>query len=346
MAIAAVGEAFRYEWTVGRFIESTNDAYLKADSTIIAPKVSGYVSEVLVNDNEHVEAGQILARIDDRDVRANLDQATAKVAGAVAEIDHLNAQLAAQDAIIAQAQAGVASVQATLDLADVDEVRYGEMARVGYGSEQQAQQAATRLRETRADLSRQRAGLLAAQRQIQVLRTQRALATAELEQARALERRAQLDVDYTSIVAPIAGTVGARSLRVGQFVQAGTQLMAVVPLHQVYVVANFKETQLGQVRSGQAATLHIDTFSRDKLRGHVDSLAPVSGLEFSLLPPDNATGNFTKIVQRIPVKIALDASEPLLGRLRPGMSVEADIDTRDDSAVGSAPPDGAKVARR
>jgi membrane fusion protein (multidrug efflux system) len=337
LVVVLIGRSSQYEWQVGRFIESTNDAYLKADSTIIAPKVSGYMSVVLVDDNQHVEAGQVLARIDDRDFRANLDQATAKVAGAAAEIQHLEAQLAAQAAVIAQAQAGVVSAQASLELANIDNARYDEMARVGYGSEQQAQQASTHLREHGADLSRQEAALLAAQRQIDVLKTQRVLALADLEQARAVGQRAQLDVDYTTIVAPIAGTVGARTLRVGQFVQAGTQLMALVPLRSVYVVANFKETQLGQVRSGEPVTLHVDTFSHDTLRGYVDSVAPVSGLEFSLLPPDNATGNFTKIVQRIPVKIDLDPSQPLLGQLRPGMSVEAEIDTREASVAASSP---------
>ncbi len=333
VALALVGVWAQYELEVGRFIESTDDAYVKADSTIVAPKVSGYVSQVMVEDNQHVDAGQILARIDERDFRANLDQASAKVAAASAEVDHLGAQLSAQQAIIAQAQAAVASAQAALDLAKLDGGRYVEMARVGYGSEQQAQQATTHLRENGAELNRQQAILLAAQRQTGVLKTQQELAEAELQQARAAEHIARLDLEYTSIVAPIAGTVGARSLRVGQFVQAGTQLMALVPLQQVYVVANFKETQLGQMHKGEAVALHIDTFSHDELRGHVDSVAPVSGQEFSLLPPDNATGNFTKIVQRIPVKIVLDPSQPRLGQLRPGMSVEAEVDTRAGTPV-------------
>jgi len=336
VALAMLGLWSQYELEVGRYIESTNDAYVKADSTIIAPKVSGYISQVLVGDNQHVEAGQVIARIDERDFRANLDQASAKVAAASAEVDHLGAQLAAQQAVIAQARAGVASAQATLELAKLDDNRYDEMARVGYGSAQQAQQATTHLREHGADLNRQQAVLLAAERQIDVLKTQQELAVAELQQARAAEHKARLDVEYTTVVAPIAGTVGARSLRVGQFVQAGTQLMALVPLQQVYVVANFKETQLGRMHNGESVVLHVDTFAHDELRGHVDSLAPVSGLEFSLLPPDNATGNFTKIVQRIPVKIVLDAGQPRLGQLRPGMSVEADIDTRATTSVSRA----------
>lgn len=337
IALVALATWSRYEWKTGRFVESTNDAYVKADSTIIAPKVSGYIAQVLVQDNQHVQAGQVLARIDDRDFRANLDQASAKLAAADAEVDHLNAQLAEQEAIIAQAEAGVTSAQATLDLAKLDDTRYEEMAKVGYGSQQQAQQATTHLREHGADVNRQQAVLLAAKRQIDVLKTQQKLAAAQLQQARAVEHKAQLDVEYTTVVAPIDGTVGARSLRVGQFVQAGTQLMAVVPLQQVYVVANFKETQLGSMHGGQPVVLHVDTFADEELHGRVDSVAPVSGLEFSLLPSDNATGNFTKIVQRVPVKIVLDASQPELGQLRPGMSVEADVDTR---ALGAALPAG------
>jgi membrane fusion protein, multidrug efflux system len=176
----------------------------------------------------------------------------------------------------------------------------------------------------------------AAERQIGVFEGQLAQATATLAQQLAMEHQAELNLSYTTITAPVDGTVGVRTLRTGEYVQAGTQLMAVAPLQAVYIVANYKETQLTDVLPGQAVTIDIDTFPGAKVHGHVDSLAPASGQEFALLPPDNATGNFTKVVQRIPVKIAIDQNEPLLGRLRPGMSVEPTIDTRPVSVASSS----------
>jgi membrane fusion protein (multidrug efflux system) len=197
----------------------------------------------------------------------------------------------------------------------------------GSGTVQRAQQTDAALREKIAQLQHGKSGLLAAQRKIDVLTTDRARAVAQLAHARAVEAQTALNLSYTRITAPVEGTVGARTLRVGQFVQAGTQLMAVVPLDAVYVVANFKETQLTHVRNGQPVEIEIDSFRGTRLKGHVDSLSPASGLEFALLPPDNATGNFTKIVQRVPVKIVLD-DRSLTGLLRPGMSAEPTIDTK------------------
>ncbi len=199
--------------------------------------------------------------------------------------------------------------------------------KTGSGTIQRAQQTDAALREKLAQLQHGKSGLLAAQRKVDVLTTDRAKAVAQLDHARAVAQQAALNLSYTEISAPVDGTVGARSLRVGQYVQAGTQLMAVVPLDAVYVVANFKETQLTHVRNGQPVEIRIDGFHDTKLSGHVDSLAPASGLEFALLPPDNATGNFTKIVQRVPVKIALD-DHSLTGLLRPGMSAEPTVDTK------------------
>jgi membrane fusion protein (multidrug efflux system) len=197
----------------------------------------------------------------------------------------------------------------------------------GSGTIQRAQQTDAALRAQTAQLQQGKSGLLAANKKIEVLATERAKAIAQLDHARAVEQQAALNLSYTRITAPVEGTVGARSLRVGQYVQAGTQLMAVVPLDQVYVVANFKETQLTHVRSGQPVELKVDSFHDTKLKGHVDSLSPASGLEFALLPPDNATGNFTKIVQRVPVKIVLD-DRNLNGLLRPGMSAVPTVDTK------------------
>jgi membrane fusion protein, multidrug efflux system len=329
LALGVAGATdFGYSYlTTGRYLESTDDAYVKADSTIISPKVSGYIAQVLVGDNQPVKAGQVLARIDDRDFKAALDQAHADVAASEAAVHNLDAQIALQQPIIEQGTADVAAAEANLKFAQEEQARYDGLMKTGSGTIQRAQQTDAALREKIAQLQHGKSGLLAAQKKVDVLTTERAKAVAQLDRARAVEQQAALNLSYTQITAPVDGTVGARSLRVGQYVQAGTQLMAVVPLDAVYVVANFKETQLTHVRNGQPVEIRIDSFHGTRLRGHVDSLSPASGLEFALLPPDNATGNFTKIVQRVPVKIVLD-DHNLTGLLRPGMSAEPTVDTK------------------
>ena len=324
-----------YYFTTARFVVSTDDSYVQADSTIVASRVSGYVSAVLVRDDQSVRAGEVLARIDDRDFRAALDQARADAQAAQAEVDDLRAQLVQQDSLIARARASVAASESALDVARLNQVRYRKMAQIGFGSQQQSQESDAEERERGADLERDRAAQANAQQQVQVLRAKLEQAQALEERARAVERRSALELSYTTIIAPIDGTVAARTVRLGQYVQAGTQLTALVPLAKVYVTANFKETQLTRVRAGDPVRLRVDTFPGVRLTGCVDSLAPASGLEFSLLPPDNATGNFTKIVQRIPVKIILDPSQRLIGSLRAGMSVEASIETKP---VAGPPP--------
>lgn len=327
LGIAGVAD-FGYDYlTTGRYLESTDDAYVKADSTIVSPKVSGYIAQVLVGDNQPVKAGQLLAEIDDRDFRAALAQAHADVEASEAAVRNLDAQLALQQPIIEQGTADVAAADANLKFAQEEQARYEGLMKSGSGTVQRAQQTDAALRASSAQLQHSRSGLLAAQRKVDVLVTERAKAVAQLDRARAVEQQASLNLSYTRIAAPVDGTVGARSLRVGQYVQAGTQLMAVVPLDAVYVVANFKETQLTNVRNGQPVEVEIDSFHGTRLRGHVDSLSPASGLEFALLPPDNATGNFTKIVQRVPVKIVLDDPR-LTGLLRPGMSAVPTVDTK------------------
>jgi len=313
--------------TTGRYLETTDDAYVKADSTIIAPRVSGYIAEVAVSDNQPVKAGQLLARIDDRDFRTALDQAHADVAASEAAVRNLDAQLALQQPVIDQQAAEVDAAEANLKFAQQERTRYDELMKTGSGTVQRAQQTDAALRASDAQLQQGKAALIAARKKLEVLDSQRAQAVAQLAHARAVEQQASLNLSYTRITAPVDGTVGARSLRVGQYVQAGTQLMAVVPLEAVYVVANYKETQLTHVRSGQPVELVVDGFPGRRLHGHVDSLSPASGLEFALLPPDNATGNFTKVVQRVPVKIVLD-DHTLTGLLRPGMSAEPTIDTK------------------
>jgi len=328
LALAAAGHVAASYWSVGRFQVATDDAYVRADNTTIAPKVSGYLSAVLVDDNQPVKAGQVLARIDDRDFAVALRQAKADVAAAQARIADRRAALDAQHAVIDSARATIAVDQAQETFAEQDNRRYTTLASDGWGTVQKAQEAASRIAAAHASVTRDVATLANASKQIEVLTAQLAAAQAELAHAEAVQAQAELNLSYTTIVSPTDGVVGNRTLRVGQFVQAGTQLMAVVPAASAYIVANYKETQLATVHAGQPVTIAVDMFPGQVFHGRVDSLAPASGQEFALLPPDNATGNFTKVVQRIPVKITLDRDSPLSVVLRPGMSVNPSIDTR------------------
>jgi membrane fusion protein (multidrug efflux system) len=318
-------------WRIGRFQIETDDAYVQADNGAIAPKVSGYLSQVLVGDNETVKAGQPLARIDDRDFAAALDQATADVVAAQASVEAARASLDIQQSNIAAAQATVQVDNANVTFAEQNNKRYESLATNGYAAVQTAQQAAAQISVTQATVVRDTAMLDQATKQIALLNAQVAQATAALKHDLAVQHQAELNVSYATVVAPVDGIVGNRTLRVGQYVQAGTQLMSVVPTTAAYVIANYKETQLTDVRPGQAVEIEIDMFPGRTYHGHVDSLAPASGQEFALLPPDNATGNFTKVVQRIPVKITLDPESKQTGDLRPGMSVEPSIDTKAQS---------------
>jgi membrane fusion protein (multidrug efflux system) len=323
-------------WTVGRFLVSTDDAYVKADNTTVAPKVSGYLREVLVGDNERVSAGQMLARIDDRDFQVALDQARADVAAAEAAIASKRAQLEVQQAIIDAAKATLDVDTASATFTNQENKRYTDLAATGFGSVQNAQAAQSRDASALAAIARDKANLASALKQVELLKSEIAQAVAAVSRANALQRQAELNLSYTTIIAPIDGVVGNRTLRPGQFVQAGTQLMSLVPASGAYVIANFKETQLTNVQAGQPVEIDVDMFPGKPVHGHVDSLAPASGQEFALLPPDNATGNFTKVVQRIPVKIALDSSSI---ELRPGMSVIPRIQTQRRQPMSvSAPP--------
>ena len=321
-------------WTVGRFLVSTDDAYVKADNTTIAPKVSGYLNQVQVGDNEHVKAGQVLARIDDRDFKVALDQAKSDVAAAEAAVASKRAQLDVQQAVIDAAKATLDVDTAARVFTAQEKKRYTDLAGTGYGSVQNAQNAQARDNTALATIERDKANLASAQKQTELLKAELAQAVAAEARADALQRQAELNLSYTTITAPIDGVVGNRTLRVGQFVQAGTQLMSLVPSNGAYVIANFKETQLGQVRAGQPVDIEVDMFPGKAVHGHVDSLAPASGQEFTLLPPDNATGNFTKVVQRIPVKIVLDSAD---ADLRPGMSVIPSIRIRAATTAAAQP---------
>jgi membrane fusion protein, multidrug efflux system len=322
-------------WTIGQYLVSTDDAYVKADNTTIAPKVSGYLSRVLVADNEQVKAGQVLARIDDRDFRVALDQARADVQAANATIASKEAQLEVQQAVIKAARATLDVDQANLTFAAQDNKRYADLAASGSGSLQNAQQAQSRIASAQATLERDNANLASALKQIDLLKAEIVQARAAAARAEAVQHQAELNLGYTSVVSPIDGVVGNRSLRVGQFVQAGTQLMSIVPAEGAYVIANFKETQLTHVVPGQTVDIEVDMFPGQVVHGRVDSIAPASGQEFALLPPDNATGNFTKVVQRIPVKIALDAAHGAVIALRPGMSVIPTIATRSTAPAAN-----------
>jgi membrane fusion protein (multidrug efflux system) len=331
VAVAALGGAGYLGhdyWTFGRFAVSTDDAYVKADNTTIAPKVAGYVASVLVGDNERVKAGQILARIDDRDFKVAVEQAKADVEAARAAIGTRQAAIVAQQSAIDGASAAVAADEANQTFAEQENKRYAGLAATGFGSVQNAQQASSRVLAARANGARGRAALVNATRQLDVLKAELAQAEANLARAQAAQDQAELNLSYTAILSPADGQIANRTLRVGQYVQAGTQLMAVVPVEGSYIVANYKETQLTEVHAGQPVEIEVDMFPGQLFKGRVDSVAPASGQEFAVLPPDNATGNFTKVVQRIPVKIVLDAGSPLAAQLRPGMSVTPTIDTR------------------
>jgi membrane fusion protein, multidrug efflux system len=331
--VALAGAAYFgwHYWTVGRFEVSTDDAYVKADNTTIAPKISGYLAAVLVGDNERVKAGQVLTRIDDRDFKVALDQAKADVAAARATIASKQASLESQRSIIEAARATISVDQANQSFAEEEDKRYSHLATTGYGSVQNAQQASSRIAAARASVARDTASLSTAITQLDLLKAELAQARATVARNEAVQRQAELNLSYTTILAPVDGVVGNRTLRAGQYVQAGTQLMSVVPLAAAYIVANYKETQLTDVRAGQPVAIDVDMFPGVTVQGHVDSIAPASGQEFALLPPDNATGNFTKVVQRIPVKITLDPDSPLAGDLRPGMSVYPTIETKAQS---------------
>ena len=332
-------------WTVGQYLVSTDDAYVKADNTTIAPKVSGYLREVLVGDNEHVKAGQVLARIDERDFQVALDQARSDVAAAEAAITSRQAQLGVQQTVIDAAKATIEVDKATVTFAAQESKRYTDLAATGYGSVQNAQHAQSGIAGAQAAIQRDTANLASALKQVDLLKAEIAQANAALARANALQGQAELNLGYTTIIAPIDGVVGNRTLRIGQFVQAGTQLMSVVPLAGAYVVANFKETQLTAVREGQTVDITVDMFPGQVVHGRVDSIAPASGQEFALLPPDNATGNFTKVVQRIPVKITLNGDSNALVTLRPGMSVIPTIETRSPTIeTRSQPRDRQTVA--
>ncbi len=321
-------------WTVGRFIESTDDAYVGGDITVIAPKVAGLVAEVLVGDNQEVHAGDLLVKLDDRDYRAALARTEGTVAAAHAALANLEASRALQEAVIAQGRAEVAAAAAEVERADLDLVRYRRLAADQVASLQRLQQADADRKKGAAVAEKARALELAAERQLAVIAAQRQQAEAALAQAVAERDLARLNLGYTELRAPFDGWVGNRSARAGAFAAVGAQLLALVPAHGLWVDANFKESQLAHMRAGLSATVLADALSGQAFKGRVQSLAPATGAQFSVLPPENATGNFTKLVQRVPVRIALDPADATLGALRPGLSTTVSVDTHAEAGRG------------
>ncbi|WP_231729305.1 HlyD family secretion protein [Blastomonas sp. CCH5-A3] len=318
---------YRHE-SFGKYQQSTDNAYIAADSVVVSSKVAGYVDHVFVTENQSVKEGDSLAQLDVRDYRAQSNQVAAQIAATLAGADTVRAQQREQDAAIAQARAQLeaATVQAALAREQVS--RYSPLAASGAEPREKLEQLQTQAREAQAQVASARAGLLAAQRRQGTLGKQIQQADSQANAARAQLEAARLNLSATTLRASITGRVGDLTVRPGQYVQPGQRLMSVVPTDRIYVTANFKETQLGLIRQGQPVTLEVDALPDLELEGRVESIAPGTGAEFSVLPPQNATGNFTKIVQRIPVRIAITATPEIRRLLVPGMSVEATVDTR------------------
>ena len=315
-------------WTAYATLQSTDDAYLQADTTPLAAKVPGYVRRVVVQDYQNVKAGDTLVELVDDDYRAQLAQAEASVAAAQAALDTIDQQRVLQQTLVQQAQATIEATQADLTRYHLETVRQTTLLQTKIaGTPQLTEQAVDNEARTTATLALNRAQLDQQRGQIQVLDSQRKQGEANLAAQRALRDLAAINLGYTRITAPVDGMVSQRLVQAGQYLSVGTQVMSIVPLPNVWVVGNYKETQLTHIRVGQPARVTVDAFPGKVLHGHVDSWSPASGAQFSLLPPDNATGNFTKVVQRIPVKIVLDPDPELASLLRPGMSVIATIDT-------------------
>ncbi|HLX03007.1 MAG TPA: HlyD family secretion protein [Trinickia sp.] len=321
--VAVLCGAGIYWFVAGRWIESTDDAYVGGNVTVIAPKVTGFVDEVLVQDNQRVTAGQVLIRLDSRDYDAKLAQAAAEVNSSQATVNELKAKRQLQLAIINQQTAGLASAHAELTRSSADEVRYRQLVKDEAVSNQIVEQADASFAKAKAAVDGSDASLLAAKQQLSVLDAQIADAAAHVAQAQAEERFAQLNVEYTTIRSPVDGYVGNRTARVGLLASAGTSMLTVVPSSGLWVDANFKEDQLKKMHDGDTAEVTLDAHS-GAIRGTVQSIAPATGATFSVLPPENATGNFTKIVQRVPVRILLDTPKGA-DYLRPGLSATVDV---------------------
>jgi membrane fusion protein (multidrug efflux system) len=335
-------------WIDRQKFETTDNAFVAADKVSVAPLVDGYVSEVLVDDNETVRPGQLLVRIDPATLKARLAQAEANAQALDAAVSAVDDKARLEQAMIAQKAAAVSAADAQARLAAAEMTRYGTLAQQGWVSPQRAQTAKSAQDQAVAGVSQARAALEAERRAAQSLGSARDQSVAQAAAARAAAEQTRIDLSRTEIRAPVAGVVGAKGVRLGQYVRPGGALMSIVPLQQAYVVANFKETQVARLRIGQAVTIHADAFGDEPIRGRVESFAPATGAEFALIPVENAVGNFTKITQRLPVRIAIDPDQKLAGGLRPGLSLKVKVDVTKDTGLsfaesGRAP---AQFARR
>jgi membrane fusion protein, multidrug efflux system len=321
----------RYWWTTGRFIESTDDAYVGGNVTALSPHVAGFVSQILVADNQFVKAGELVITLDDRDYKAALAHAEAVVQNQTAALANLHAKYTLQQSMIDQAEADLAAKQADAGYARADAARYHALALTTYGTVQNDQKAFAADHKATAAVRAGEANLVAAKQQLAVIDTEIGETQASLAMAQADLRTAQLNLGYTQIRSPIDGYVGNRAAQVGAYVAREAYLVSVIPAHGLWVDANFKEDQLADMRPGQPGTVVADVLPNKVFHGHVLSLAPGTGAVFSVIPPENATGNFTKIVQRVPVRIGLDDAR--LGELRPGLSTTVSVDTKPGAPV-------------
>ncbi len=327
IAVVAASVWLARWWTVGRFMESTDDAYLRADSVIVAPKISGYVTDVYVADNQPVKAGDPLVRLDTRQYQAALDQAQATIDARMADIQRAQADIQQQHANIEQAKAQREVARVSARHASDEVQRYAPLAATGAETTERLAELTSTRDQALATVKANSAAVDAAETQVGATAAQIAQARAQVEAAQASLRQARLDMQDTIVRSALAGRVGDRTVRVGQYVQPGTRMLTVVPVQNTYLEANFKETQVGRMRVGQPVTLHVDALPGRDLHGVVDSFAPGTGSQFALLPPENATGNFTKIVQRVPVRIHFTPSsiQGYEDRIVSGLSVEAKV---------------------
>jgi membrane fusion protein (multidrug efflux system) len=321
-------------WTGNAAIQTTNDAYVRADLTRLSTRVAGEVLTVAVSDFQRVKAGDLLVQIDPADYAAQVAQAEAGVAAAQAALDNLGNQVELQYATIAQTEAQQVSAIAQQVETQQEQVRQQSLSQTESGTRQKLEQATAAYAKAQADVQASRAVVAAQRHQMEVLAGTKKQRAADLEGAKATLAAVRLKLGYTKIVAPFDGVTGERQVQSGDYVNIGTNLINVVPLPNVYVIANYKETQLTRVKPGQPVEITVDSFPDQKLRGRVERISPASGSQFALLPPDNATGNFTKVVQRVPVRIRFDDHQPLLDRLLPGMSVVTSINTVEAGTDG------------
>lgn len=328
-ALLVAGAIWGWQWwSDARHIATTDNAYVKADSAVIAPRVAGYVAEVAVVDNQPVAAGDLLFRLDDRDWQVAVERARADLARAQAGRSAQSAATASEGSGIAEALAALEAARAEAARARADLERIEKIWRDGFTTRAIYDAAVAAAQAGAAAVARAEAAVAAQQARRAAAASRGGGAGAEIAAARAALDQAELTLSYAEVRAPMAGVVGNRSVRVGEYLRAGQQAMVIVPVDQAYVVANFKETQVARMQPGQRVRLRLDAFPDVELTGRVESLAPASGSEFSVLPPENATGNFTKVVQRLPVRIAIDRPLPEGVRLAPGLSVTASVDLR------------------